>query len=153
MGLLIVLLVAAVLALLVLPEFRSRPLSSGRRSELFRHPAFWIAVSIAASLALSLVLGGRAIVLLGALPLLGLFGSGKAGRDQSPPGRPAPRLASMTRDDAYAVLGLAPGASIREIESAYARLRARIDPGHGGSAWLAAELDQAREILLADRDR
>lgn len=152
MGLLIVLLLAAALALLVLPEFRRRPLSSGRRSDLFRHPAFWIAVSVAASLALSLILGGRAIVLLGALPLLGLLG-GKAGRHRLPPGGPSPRRPPMSRDEAYAVLGLAPGASIREIESAYARLRARIDPGHGGSAWLAAQLDQAREILLDDQAR
>lgn len=153
MGLLIVLLMAAALALMMLPEFRRRPLSSGRRSELFRHPVFWIAVSIAASLALSLVLGGRAIVLLGALPLLGLFRGGRSVRDRIPPHSPSPQRPSMTRDDAYAVLGLAPGASVREIESAYARLRARIDPGQGGSAWLAAELDQARDILLGNQER
>lgn len=151
MGLVIVLLLAAVLALLVLPELRRRP-DPGGGSDLFRHPAFWIAVSVAASLVLSLVLGGRAIVLLGALPLLGLFG-GRGGRERMPASRPPPRRRPMTRAEALAVLGLDANASLREIESAYARLRARNDPAQGGSAWLAAELDQARETLLGDTAR
>ena len=149
---LLLLLLAAALGLLLLPGLRRRPAST-RRADLLRHPATWIALSIAASLALSLVLGGGAIVLLGALPLLGpllgLFGGRR--RDALPTQvDPLPRRPKMTREEAYAVLGLDHGASLREIESAYARLRARIDPAQGGSAWLAAELDTAREILLGD---
>lgn len=148
---LLLLLLAAGLGLLLLPELRRRP-GAIRRGDLFRHKAMWIALSIAASLALSLALGGRAIVLLGALPLLGLFGGGRRGARPTQ-GSPLPSRPPMTRDEAHAVLGLEPDASVRAIESAYARLRARIDPGQGGSAWLAAELDAARETLLGGQHR
>ena len=54
----------------------------------------------------------------------------------------------MTREDALAVLGLAPGADEAEIRAAHRRLMRAAHPDHGGSDWLAARVNQARDFLL-----
>jgi hypothetical protein len=55
---------------------------------------------------------------------------------------------TMDRAEAYQILGLQPGASREDIQSAYRRLIQRVHPDHGGSSYLAARLNQARDVLL-----
>lgn len=55
---------------------------------------------------------------------------------------------SMGRAEAFAVLGLAEGATAEEIRSAHRRLIQRVHPDVGGSADLAARINQAKDILL-----
>jgi curved DNA-binding protein CbpA len=54
----------------------------------------------------------------------------------------------MTREEALQVLGLAPGASNAEIRAAYHNLIRKLHPDHGGSDYLAAKVNQARDILI-----
>ena len=54
----------------------------------------------------------------------------------------------MDQVEAYQVLGLQPGASREDIQAAYRRLIQRVHPDHGGSSYLAARLNQARDVLL-----
>jgi curved DNA-binding protein CbpA len=54
----------------------------------------------------------------------------------------------MSRQEAYEVLGLHPNASEAEIKDAHRRLMRGAHPDAGGSDWLAARINQARDILL-----
>ena len=55
----------------------------------------------------------------------------------------------MTRAEAYEVLGLKPGANEEEIRAAHRRLMQAAHPDHGGSDWLAARVNLARDVLLS----
>jgi hypothetical protein len=55
---------------------------------------------------------------------------------------------AMSVMEAYQVLGLQPGATQMEIQAAYRRLIQRLHPDQGGSAYLAAHLNRARDLLL-----
>lgn len=54
----------------------------------------------------------------------------------------------MSRDEAYAVLGLKAGASVDEIKAAHRRLMKDFHPDKGGSDYLAAKVNQAKDVLL-----
>jgi len=54
----------------------------------------------------------------------------------------------MTRLEAYQVLGLEPNASQEEIHQAWRRLIKGVHPDSGGSAFLAAKINAAKDILL-----
>jgi hypothetical protein len=56
--------------------------------------------------------------------------------------------ADMSREEAFAVLGLADGATADDIRVAHRRLIQRVHPDAGGSADLAARINRARDILL-----
>ncbi|HUZ14520.1 MAG TPA: DnaJ domain-containing protein [Caulobacteraceae bacterium] len=55
--------------------------------------------------------------------------------------------------EAAAILGVAESADRGQIEAAYRRLIMRVHPDQGGAPGLAAELNRAREIMLAARPR
>ena len=61
---------------------------------------------------------------------------------------PAGSRAGMSRDEALAVLGLAESATSEEIRAAHRRLIQRMHPDVGGSADLAARINQAKDVLL-----
>ena len=57
---------------------------------------------------------------------------------------------AMSRDEALAVLGLKAGATTEEIKNAHRRLMKDFHPDRGGSDYLAAKINQAKDILLQD---
>ena len=111
----------------------------------------WIAALGGLTLALLLILTGRGGIALGALAMFGplLYQKWQAARGRQA-GAAAPRPASgpMTRNEAYQVLGLKPGASEADIRDAHRRLMRGAHPDAGGSDWLAVRINQARDILL-----
>src|SRR5271157_3324156 len=123
----------------------------------------WIAALGGISLALLLILTGRGAIALGALAMFGPLiwnrwraahprvgqgggtagqgGGGQGGAGQSGQTR---RSGAMTREEAYQVLGLKPGASEADIRAAHHRLMRAAHPDAGGSDWLASRVNQAR---------
>lgn len=58
------------------------------------------------------------------------------------------RSGAMTRAEALDVLGLPAKAGRADIQAAYIRLMRAAHPDRGGSDWIAARINQARDILL-----
>jgi hypothetical protein len=61
---------------------------------------------------------------------------------------PAPSAAPLSRAEALAILGLDDGATEAAIRAAHRRLMRAAHPDQGGSDWLAARLNAARDLLL-----
>lgn len=68
-------------------------------------------------------------------------GAGASGRQRRPD-------RGMGVEEAYLVLGLKPGASRADIQAAHRNLIKRFHPDQGGSTWLAAKVNEAKDVLL-----
>lgn len=107
-----------------------------------------IGLALSGRLAFALLAAGAAAVILTGKPLSwprgpgwpgGGGGSGRPGRSQ------------MSRAEALKVLGLEDGASADDIRAAHRRLIMQSHPDKGGSSYLAAKINEAKDVLLGGR--
>lgn len=71
---------------------------------------------------------------------------GEQGRQHATPGGNG----AMSRDEAAQILGIDPGAAPEEIVDAHRRLMQKLHPDRGGSDYLAAKINQAKDLLLGE---
>ncbi|WP_299440913.1 hypothetical protein [uncultured Rhodospira sp.] len=76
----------------------------------------------------------------------------RAAGPEEPPESPASN-GPMSRAEALQVLGLEEGASADDVRAAHRRLIVLVHPDRGGTPYLAARLNQARDVLLGDGRR
>lgn len=75
-----------------------------------------------------------------------------SGRQQSGSGgRTSSAGGSMSEDDAFEVLGLDRNATREDIIRAHRELITKVHPDRGGSSYLAAQINRAKEVLLSRR--
>ena len=60
--------------------------------------------------------------------------------------------ACPVKEEAYKVLGLETGATAADIRKAHRSLMQRLHPDVGGSSFLAARINEAKDVLLSNHN-
>ncbi|ONF43440.1 molecular chaperone DnaJ [Marinobacter lutaoensis] len=106
---------------------------------------------ITAAVAAVIPLLRKVPALLRHLPILTRLVSGVK-RDRNGPDERLRRAADgMSEREACEVLGVAPGCSREEVIAAHRRLMQKLHPDRGGNDYLAAQVNEAKRVLLARR--
>jgi DnaJ-domain-containing protein 1 len=70
------------------------------------------------------------------------------GHERAAGAPPPPNPGAMGESEALQILGLTKGASAEDVKAAYRRLMGQMHPDRGGSDYLAAKINAAKDVLL-----
>jgi len=117
---------------------------------LVRFGLHWVAVAGGAVLAIARGLAPLVRLLPFFMRAREAMGQGGRGSNQGAHGdepRTAPGKPRMSREEALQVLGLTSSATAEDVTREYRRLMKKIHPDLGGSSYLAAKINEARDVL------
>lgn len=90
----------------------------------------------------------KAMQLLRYLPVINKVRQQASNSNQQQNNHQAPSQTAMNQKQAFEVLGIKPDASKEEIIKAHKRMMQKVHPDRGGSDFLAAQINQAKDTLL-----
>jgi len=107
----------------------------------------WLALSAALLAAKLWPLAFMVLIAAGGVMGIEAWRDGKARElDEAPP--PSPPGKTMTEDEARSILGLRIGDGPDDIRTAHRKLISQLHPDKGGTDYLAAKINEARDFLL-----
>lgn len=81
------------------------------------------------------------------------WGAGQKEFDEPEPKGSSPPAKLMSEEEALSVLGLRPGADAEAVRAAHRKLISQLHPDRGGTDYLAAKINEARDYLIARLDQ
>lgn len=149
----------AVIAVALLMWFKIKNAKDEDRKKLIIQTVVGLVIAVLAILAITghlnvitALIGGlialipKAMHLLRYLPLINRFRQQPG--QQSSQKQTSTNKADMSKKQACEVLGIEPDCSKDEIIAAHRRMMQKVHPDRGGSDFLAAQINQAKDILL-----
>lgn len=159
-----IVIIIAILAVALLMWFKIKNAKAEDKKKLILWTVTGFAIAVLAILAatgrlnvITALIGGlvalmpKALQLLRFLPLINRFrqqanqqSNSQKNQQQASAGKGA-----MTKEKASEILGIKPDASKEEVIAAHRRMMQKVHPDRGGSDYLAAEINQAKDTLLS----
>lgn len=157
-----IVIILAVIAIAFLMWFKIKKAKTEEKKKLIIWSVAGLVIAILGILAITghlnlitALIGGlialmpKALQLLRYLPIINRFRqqanqqSGQQQNQQASAGKTA-----MSRDQACEILGIKPGCNKEEIITAHRRMMQKVHPDRGGSDFLAAQINRAKDTLL-----
>ena len=122
---------------------------SGNRSMTVFKIVIWLALTAALLAAKLWPLAFMVLVAAGGVTAIEAWRSNHASDlDEPNPTSSGPPARAMGEDEALSVLGLVKGADAEQIRLAHRKLIAQLHPDKGGTDYLAAKINEARDFLM-----